>query len=66
MTKPILSAIRWIDLDANLAGPCSSCRHSEFIHSEIGPCLFNECKCPRFLPMVESAPLGESAGESAA
>jgi hypothetical protein len=30
MTKPTLSAIRWIDLDASLANPCSWSRHSEF------------------------------------
>jgi hypothetical protein len=66
MTKPMLSAIRWIDLDASLGSLCSRCRHSEFVHTESGPCLFSECKCPRLFPMVESAPLGESAGESAA
>ena len=65
MTNPNLSAIRWIDLDASLASLCSWCRHSEFIHTESGPCLFSECTCPRFFPVVESAPLGESAGESA-
>jgi hypothetical protein len=65
MTNSNLSAIRWIDLDASLASLCS-CRHSEFIHTESGPCLFSECKCPHFFPMVESAPLGESAGESVA
>jgi len=65
MTNPNLSAIRWIDLDASLASPCSWCRHSEFIHTESGPCLFSECTCLRFFPMVESAPHGESAGESA-
>lgn len=65
MTNPNLSAIRWIDLDASLASLCSWCRHSEFIHSESGPCLFSECTCPRFFPVVESAPHGESAGESA-
>ena len=29
---------------------CSRCHHSEFIHSDStgGPCLFSECKCPRF------------------
>jgi hypothetical protein len=66
MTKPMLSAIRWIDVDASLGSPCSWCRHSEFVHTESGPCLFSECKCPRFFPMVESAPPGEPAGESAA
>jgi hypothetical protein len=31
---------------------CSRCHHSEFIHSDptAGPCLFSECKCPRFVP----------------
>jgi hypothetical protein len=31
---------------------CSRCHHSEFLHSEPtgGPCLFSECKCPRFAP----------------
>lgn len=65
MTNPNLSAIRCIDLDSSLASLCSWCRHSEFIHTESGPCLFSECTCPRFFPMAESAPLGESAGESA-
>lgn len=65
MTNPNLSSIRWIDLGASLASLCSWCRHSEFIHSESGPCLFSECRCPRFFPIVESAPLGESDGESA-
>jgi hypothetical protein len=65
MTNPNLSAIRRTDLDASLASLCSWCRHSEFIHAESGPCLFSECKCPRFFPMVESAPHGESASESA-
>jgi hypothetical protein len=51
-SKSHLSLVRWIDLDASLATPCSSCRHSEFIHGESGPCLYSECKCPRFLPMV--------------
>ena len=55
MTKPTLSAISWIDLDASLAIPCSSCRHSEFVHTDSGPCLFSECKCPRFFPMVGAA-----------
>jgi hypothetical protein len=55
MTKPTLSAIRWIDLDASLAIPCSGCRHSEFVHTDGGPCLFSECKCPRFFPMVRAA-----------
>ena len=57
MTKANLSAVRWIDLSASLASPCSWCRHSEFIHTDVGPCLFSECKCPRFFPLAE--PLGE-------
>jgi hypothetical protein len=59
MTKPMLSAIRWIDLDASLDSLCSCCRHSEFIHTETGPCLFNECKCPCFFPRVQPMPQGE-------
>lgn len=59
MTKPMLSAIRWIDLDASLVNPCSCCRHSEFVHTEVGPCLFNACKCPRFFLRVESTPQGD-------
>ena len=55
MTNSNLSASRWIHLDASLASRCSWCRHSEFIHTESGPCLFGECRCPRFFPMVESA-----------
>ena len=51
-SKSHLSLVRWIDLDASLATPCSWCRHSEFIHGESGPCLYSECKCPRFLPMA--------------
>jgi hypothetical protein len=38
MTDFNLSASRWIDLDASLASLCSRCRHSEFIHTESGPC----------------------------
>jgi hypothetical protein len=63
MSKPTLSAIRWIDLDASLANPCSWCRHSEFVHTDSGPCLFSECKCLRFFPMMEPA---EPADEPAA
>jgi hypothetical protein len=48
-----LSAVRWIDLDASLASACSWCRHGEFIHTGNGPCLFSECKCPRFFPVAE-------------
>ena len=53
MTKASLSAVRWIDLGACLATPCSGCRHSEFIHTDIGPCLFSACKCPRFFPVAD-------------
>jgi hypothetical protein len=63
MTKPTLSAIRWTDLDASLVNPCSWCRHSEFVHTDRGPCLFSECKCPRFFLMLETA---EPADEPAA
>jgi hypothetical protein len=52
-SKAHLSLIRWIDLDASLASPCSWCRHSEFIHGEHGPCLFNECTCPRFFSIPD-------------
>jgi hypothetical protein len=45
---------------------CSRCRHSEFIHSDEsahgddgGPCLFNACKCWRFVP--EREPRTEAA-----
>jgi hypothetical protein len=54
MTKPNLSAVRRIDLAPSLASPCSACRHSEFIHSDSGPCLFSECMCPTFFPVAES------------
>ena len=53
MTNSDLSLVRWIDLDASLTRPCSWCRHSEFIHSDIGPCLFSECSCQHFLPMTK-------------
>lgn len=53
MTNPNLSVVRWIDLDASLASACSWCQHAEFIHSDAGPCLFSECECPRFFPMVD-------------
>ena len=66
MTKPTLSAVRWIDLDASLTNPCSRCRHSEFIHTDSGPCLFSECKCPCFFPSVEPVPHGEPADDPAA
>ena len=54
-----LSAVRYVDLDASLATYCSWCRHSEFVHSdrETGPCLFSECECPQFFPMIEGADL---------
>ena len=65
MTKASLSAIRWIDLDASLGSPCSWCRHSEFVHTESGPCLFSECKCPRF-GLGEADPHDEPADEPAA
>ena len=52
MTKSSLSAVNRIDVDASLASPCPGCRHSEFIHSDVGPCLFSECKCPRFFPVA--------------
>ena len=45
---------------ARLNTLCSRCRHSEFIHGEKsghgdegGPCLFNACKCWRFVPEQE-------------
>jgi predicted nucleic-acid-binding Zn-ribbon protein len=53
MTKANLSAVRWIDLGACLATPCSGCRHSEFIHADTGPCLFSACTCPRFFPVAD-------------
>jgi hypothetical protein len=54
-----LSAVRYVDLDASLATYCSWCRHSEFVHSdrETGPCLFSECECPQFFPMIEGQTL---------
>ena len=35
---------------------CSQCHHSKVIHSNAtdGPCLFSECKCPRFAPKHQS------------
>ena len=47
--QPFTSNTRLITL-------CSRCHHSEFIHGdktehghEVGPCLFNRCKCWRFV-----------------
>ncbi len=42
-------------LQEKLNALCSWCRHTEFIHSDqdAGPCLFSECKCPRFFPLPE-------------
>jgi hypothetical protein len=65
MTKPIFSAIHGIDLGASLGSLCSWCRHSEFVHTESGPCLFSECKCPRF-GLGEADPHDEPADEPAA
>ena len=52
MTNPTPSAIRWIDLDASLAIPCSWCRHSEFVHTDAGPVCPVSASAPRFFPMV--------------
>ena len=60
--EPNLSEVRWIDLDASLSSACSWCRHSEFIHTDAGPCLFSECKCPRFFPMVDLTENGQRTG----
>jgi hypothetical protein len=62
MTKASLSAVHWIDLGASLASACSWCRHSEFIHADVGPCLFSECKCPRFFPLAEPLEDAQRAG----
>ena len=61
MTNPNLSAVRWIDLDASLVSACSWCQHSEFIHTDAGPCLFCACKCPRFFPTVDRTDYVEPA-----
>jgi len=47
--KPFTSNTRLITV-------CFRCQHSEFIHSDPtgGPCLFSECKCPRFTPKPQS------------
>ena len=44
---------------------CSRCHHSEFIHSDPtdGPCLFSECKCPRFAPKPQSKDSRDADGE---
>lgn len=55
MNKLSRSAVRLFDLAASLATPCSCCNHSEFIHTESGPCLFNQCLCPHFSP---ASPVG--------
>jgi len=57
MVSADLSAVRYVDLGASLVTFCSWCRHSEFVHSdrETGLCLFSECECPRFFPMLEGA-----------
>jgi hypothetical protein len=61
MTNPKLFTVRQIDLGASLASACSWCQHSEFIHTDPGPCLYSECKCPRFFPMVDRTEHGEPA-----
>lgn len=54
MRNQTLAAVRWIDLDeTSLASACLSCRHSEFVHGEAGPCLFNDCECLQFLAEPE-------------
>jgi hypothetical protein len=65
VTKSTQFAVRWIDLDASLGSPCSGCGHSEFVHTESGPCLFSECKCPRF-GLGEADPHDEPVDEPAA
>ena len=57
MQRLDLSTVRYVDVDASLVTFCSWCRHSEFVHSEreSGLCLFSECQCPCFFPMVERA-----------
>lgn len=38
---------------AELSALCSACLHSEFVHSDDGPCLFASCECPRVFPVPE-------------
>jgi len=44
---------------------CSRCQHSEFIHGDPGrgPCLFSECKCPRFIAKPQPRDSQEADGE---
>jgi hypothetical protein len=60
MTDPKLFTVRRIDLGASLASACSWCQHSEFVHTDPGPCLYSECMCPRFFPMVDRTEHGEA------
>lgn len=54
MYKPSLAAVRLLELDADLATHCSWCRHSKFVHTESGPCLFSECRCRHFFPPADA------------
>jgi hypothetical protein len=56
--KPLTSNIKLIT-------SCYLCHHSEFIHSDPtgGPCLFSECRCPRFVPKPQPKNFPEADGE---
>ena len=56
--RPFTSNTRLVTL-------CSRCHHSEFLHSDPrgGPCLFSECKCPRFAPKAQPKDSQEADGE---
>lgn len=58
MLKPFTS-------NTTLSTLCSRCHHSEFIHSDPthGPCLFSECRCPRFAPEPQPKDSQEADGE---
>lgn len=35
-------------MEATLSTPCAGCQHTEFVHSQNGPCLFSGCECWAF------------------
>jgi hypothetical protein len=47
-----MRVLKRVFCNAALITLCSRCHHSKFIHGDptAGPCLFSECKCPRFVP----------------
>ena len=60
-----MGILKPITFNTRLIALCSRCHHSEFIHSDPtgGPCLFSECKCPRFAPKPQTEDSRDAEGE---